>query len=91
MLLYNAKKQAIEGDIMKEKITWGNMIKKFPDEWLLITDFDLDQYGHVIAGIVNRHSKEKNEVYRLPSLNKSTAFRYTGESTFSGLRRHAGK
>ncbi len=76
---------------MGKKITWDDMKKEFPDEWLLITDFDLDKYGHIIAGIVDRHSKEKDEVYRLPALNKSTAFRYTGESTFAGVRSHAGK
>ncbi len=38
---------------LKEEIV---LIKKsLPDEWLLITDFDLDKYGHIIAGIVNRH------------------------------------
>ena len=72
-----------------EKITWNDMKKQFPDEWLLITDYNLDESGHIIEGIVNRHSKEKNDVYRLPALNKSTAFRYTGESTFGGLRSHA--
>ncbi len=72
-----------------EKITWDDMKEQFPDEWLLITDFNLDESGHIIAGIVNRHSKEKDEVYQLPALNKSTAFRFTGESDFGGLRSHA--
>ena len=76
---------------MAKKITWDEMKKVYPDEWLLITDFDLDKGGHVLAGVVNRHSKEKDNVYRLPALNEPTAFRYTGESRFSGLRSHAGK
>ena len=76
---------------MGEKITWDDMKKEFPDEWLLITDFDLDKSGHIIAGIVNRHSKDKDNVYGLPALNKPTAFRFTGESNFGGLRSHAGK
>ena len=76
---------------MGKKMTWNNMKKRFPDEWLLITDFDLDKSGHLIAGVVNRHSKKKDKVYQLPALNKLTAFRYTGESTFSGLRTHAKK
>ena len=67
------------------------MKAKFPNEWLLITDFDLNKSGHVIAGVVNRHSKKKDDVYRLPALDKPTAFRFTGESTFGGLRSHAGK
>jgi len=76
---------------MKPKMTWNDMKNEFPDEWLLITDFNLDQSGHLVAGVVERHSKNKDEVYQLPALNKPTAFRYTGESTFSGLRDHARK
>jgi hypothetical protein len=72
-----------------KKITWNAMKEAFPNEWLLITDFELDQSGHVIAGVVNRHSKNKNDVYRLPALDKATAFRFTGESSFGGLRSHA--
>lgn len=74
-----------------EKITWEEMKQAYPNEWLLIIDFDLDNHGHILSGIVNRHSKEKSDVYRLPALNTPTAFRYTGESNFAGLRSHAGK
>lgn len=74
---------------MGKKMTWEEMKKKYPDEWLLITDFDLDNSGHIIAGCVRRHSKDKDTVYRRPALNKSTAFRYTGESDFAGVRSHA--
>ena len=69
---------------MVEKLLWEEMKAKFPGEWLLITDFDTDESGHLIRGIVARHSPEKDEVYRLPSLNKFCAFKYTGESTFPG-------
>ena len=54
--------------------------------WLYII---LDNSGRILTGKVERHSKEKNDVYKLPALNKSSAFRYTGKSTFSGLRSHA--
>jgi hypothetical protein len=76
---------------MGKKITWEDMKQNYPDEWLLIVDFELDTSGHIIAGIVERHSKEKDDVYRLPALNRSSAFRYTGESDFAGLRSHAEK
>lgn len=70
-------------------VSWVQMKSKYPNEWLLITDFELDESGHLINGHVERHAKDKAQVYQLPSLGKSTAFRYTGESTFSGLRQHA--
>jgi len=71
---------------MTKTITWEEMKSEYPDEWLLIVDFDLDETGHLKRGVVKRHSKIKKEVYSPGIINKSAAFRYTGESTFSGLR-----
>jgi hypothetical protein len=69
---------------MEQKMSWEEMKNIFRDEWLLITDFILDPSGHLVSGIVARHSIDKEEVYRLPALNKPSAFKYTGESTFPG-------
>jgi hypothetical protein len=75
---------------MGEKMTWEEMKKAFPDEWLLIVDYEVDKYGHVSQGHVERHSKDKDEVYRLPAVEKDCAFEYTGKSTFpGGWRVHA--
>jgi len=74
---------------MDRKLTWQEMKKNYPDEWLLIVDYEVDNSGRIINGKVERHSKDKNNVYQLPALNKSSAFRYTGKSTFAGLRSHA--
>ncbi len=73
---------------MNQKMTWEEMKKAYPDEWLLITDYETDASGHVIAGVVERHSSDKDEVYRRPAIPRSTAFRYTGESNYRGFRDH---
>jgi hypothetical protein len=73
---------------MDERKTWDEMKLEFPDEWLLITDIERDAMGNFNSGVVVRHSPDREDVYRKPSLDKPTAFRYTGESTFSGLRSH---
>ena len=75
---------------MGRKMTWEEMKSSFPDEWLLIIDYDLDESGHLIQGVVERHSKSKNNVYGIPFPDRPAALRYTGESAFSGLRSHAG-
>ncbi len=74
---------------MNTRMTWEEMKKEFRKEWLLIIDYDLDDSGRLLSGVVARHSRDKNEVYRLPTINQSRAFRYTGQSTFAGLRSHA--
>ena len=75
---------------MGQKMTWEEMKQTFPDEWLLIIDCEHDDSGHLISGVVARHSKDDQEVFRLPSLKKSCAFKFTGECQFpGGWRAHA--
>ncbi len=74
---------------MGQKMEWEEMKRAFPNEWLLITDFELNKYGQIITGVVERHSKNKDAAANPPIIDRDTAFRYTGESTFAGLRSHA--
>ena len=74
---------------MGRKMTWKEMKKAFPNEWLRIGNYKLDDKGEIKEGTVLYHSKSKNKVYSHPLTGKSEAFWYTGKSTFSGLRSHA--
>lgn len=75
---------------MGQKMTWQEMKKAFPDEWLLIIDVERDRSGRLISGVVARHSKDDQEVFRLPALKKDCAFKFTGECQFpGGWRAHA--
>ena len=74
---------------MGRNMTWVEMKRTFPNEWLLITEFELNEYGQIISGVVERHSREKDKAANPAIIDRDTAFRYTGESTFSGLRSHA--
>jgi hypothetical protein len=75
---------------MGQKMTWKEMKQAFPDEWLLITDYEDDEMGQVKEGVVVRHSRVKKEVFCPPDIDKDCAFKYTGESTFpGGWRAHA--
>lgn len=74
---------------MAQRMTWEEMKKAFPDEWLRIVNYEIDDVGEIKSGEVLYHSQLKEEVYSQPLTGKSEAFWYTGESTFSGLRSHA--
>jgi hypothetical protein len=74
---------------MNKKISWETMKTQYPDEWLLIVDYELNKSGHLEKGIVEKHSRNKDDIYKLPQINKPAAFRFTGESNFAGLRSHA--
>ncbi len=69
-----------------QKMTWKEMQRTYPNEWLMIVDYETDSSGRLVSGVIERHSKSKNIVYSPPAPPKSIALRYTGESTFCGLR-----
>lgn len=76
--------------IKQERLTWKEMKKQFPDEWLLIIDCEHDKFGQLISGIIVRHSKDDTKVFQPPALKQAGAFKYTGESQFpGGWRTHA--
>jgi len=75
---------------MEQRMSWEEMKKAFPDEWLMIVDCDEDESGQIISGVVERHSRNDQEVFNPPVPDKDCAFKYTGESKFpGGWRAHA--
>jgi len=56
-------KKTIFWSDMEIKICWEEMKRRYPNEWLLITDYDTDESGHIHAGIVAQHSVEKKARY----------------------------
>ena len=65
------------------------MKQRYPDEWLVIVDYETNEAGWVTSGVVERHSPDMDEAAMPPMVGTPTAFYYTGESTFRGLRSHA--
>lgn len=73
---------------MSQKMTWEEMKQTYPDEWLRVTDYEINEAGQLKCGSVVYHSPSKHETYSKPLTGKSEAFWYTGKSNFSGLRSH---
>lgn len=75
---------------MQIKMTWQEMKKKYPNEWLMVVNYTLDKFGSIKEGEVLQHSPDRaGIVLEHPHPYKQVAFRYTGESTFLGFRSHA--
>lgn len=55
---------------MAKRMTWEEMKKEYPDEWLLITDYETNQHGKIKTGVVERHSADDCKVFALPRINK---------------------
>lgn len=53
--------------------------KRFPKEWLLIADYELDKVGHLLRGRVIAHSKTRDEIYQKQmNIKGPLAIRYSG-------------
>lgn len=65
---------------MNEVLTLAEIYERFPSEWVLIADPELDDKLEVIRGRVVCHSKDRDEVdLKAVELRlKSSAFLYTG-------------
>jgi hypothetical protein len=74
-------KRARGGMGMSEILSYEEIKRRYPDEWLLIAEPELDDELGVIRGVVVAHSKNRDEVYRalLTVPGNSIAIEYTGE------------
>lgn len=74
---------------MAEKMTWEAMVQHYPDEWILVTDYECDEYGEVTEGVLAAHSRNKEEIFSYPTDANRVGLWFTGESNFRGFRSHA--
>ncbi|MBI4862988.1 MAG: hypothetical protein HY815_22400 [Candidatus Riflebacteria bacterium] len=66
---------------MDERLTWDEIKRRFPDEYVVLIDAELDQNTDVVAATVVNHGKSKQEMRSyLGQLDpKSGACLWTGE------------
>lgn len=74
---------------MPTRITWEEIKKNFPDEWVLVTDYTFTPTGRINDGVLVAHSPNKEAVFTHPTSSDKAGFWYTGESCFRGFRSHA--
>ena len=66
-----------------ERMTVEEMSKKYPNEWLFIIDPKTNENTtHLVSGIVQVHSKSRDDVYEASRKFKGdAAIRWTGDYT----------
>lgn len=74
---------------MEKRMTWEEMQKAFPDEWILVVDYEFTRGGQIKDGVLVMHSKNKEDIFSYPIHAEKVGLWYTGESQFMGLRSHA--
>ena len=52
----------------------------YKNEWVLLTDYEIDQYNEPLLGVVVAHSKEREEIYdKQMEIKKDLFMFYTGK------------
>ena len=66
---------------MTERLSWNEIRRRYPDEYVVLIDAELDQNTDLVAGTVVNHGKSKQDMrLYLGQLNpKSGACLWTGE------------
>lgn len=66
---------------MGNKLTWGEIKRRYPDEFVALLDPEHDESTALVAATVVAHGKDKREMYKvLKSLNaRHMACRWTGQ------------
>ncbi len=66
---------------MEERISWGEIKKRFPDEWVALVNYD-QKNAEEIEGIVVAHHQNRKDfhetVAKLLPTQGNMAIRYTG-------------
>jgi hypothetical protein len=65
----------------ESKMSWDEIKKLYPDEWVIVVDYESDPLTVVAAGRVVEHGKDRGDVHhRLQSIKeKSAAIVFTGK------------
>ena len=64
----------------QERMTIEEMVLKYPDQWLFITDCEISDNTELLSGVVSVVSKSRDEVYKASAnYTGDAAVRYTGE------------
>ena len=64
----------------QERMSIEEMMLKYPNQWLFITDCEVSENTELISGVVLVNSPSKDELYKVLTNHKGeSAIRYTGK------------
>jgi len=72
---------SIEGGAMNEKMSWGEMVKNYPDEWVALADYKENGAIEIIGTVIVHNPIKKifhEKVRELMPQYRDIAVRYTG-------------
>lgn len=62
-----------------EKLPWDEIRRRYPDEWVVLVDYSLDEDEQLTAGVVFAHAPDKGELKAAMAEPYDAAVLFTGE------------
>lgn len=75
----------MRGDFMGERMTWLEMVEKYPDRWVAVKDAQKDGPDIVSGVLVAVKSDDEIALFRVENHGKGYIFRRTTEGAFNGV------
>lgn len=74
---------------MPERLTWAQMVQKYPDKWLALSDCEYYDSSEttIIKAVIYKvfDSDDEYENFRIDNMGKGYRYRYTTEPVISGV------
>lgn len=65
---------------MSDKLSWDEIKRRYPDEWVVLVEYSFDDNEDLTDGVVYAHGPNRRQVYAsCRGGPHRTAVRYTGE------------
>lgn len=66
---------------MPERLTWEEIVERYPDEWVALEDVEDDEFVNIISAVVVEHGSDHDAVWDALSKSKSrqTGITFTGD------------
>jgi hypothetical protein len=64
---------------MDGRLSWDEIKKLYPDEWVCLTDEEAPNMSHVVSGVVYAHDPDRKTLLEKQKHLKSAAILWTGK------------
>lgn len=64
---------------MDERLSWDEVKKLYPNEWVCLVDVERPNMGHVVSGVVYAHDPNHNALLEKQKHLKAAAILWTGK------------
>lgn len=74
----------MEGILNMDRLSWDEMVEKYPDQWIAVKDAEMDGADIMSGEVVTAQSDEEMREFRIKHRGDGYVFRRTSDCGFNG-------